>query len=63
MTNMKNYLVAKNYKITDHTKWYDDRTKEVNLVENYQGMESLLTETAKANLVDLDEVIFWLTCP
>lgn len=54
---MKNYLVTKNYKITDHTKWYDDRTKETNLVVNYQGMESLLTETAKANLVGLDEVI------
>jgi len=54
---MKNYLVAKNYKIVDHTKWYDDRTHEHNLVENYNAMETLLIDSAKDNLVNLDEVV------
>jgi len=54
---MKNYLVAKNYTINDHTKWYDDRSNEVSLVENYTKMENVLVETAKQHLVDLDDVI------
>jgi hypothetical protein len=54
---MKNYLVAKNYKIVDHTKWYDDRTNELNLVDNYTAMEEILVESAKTNLTGLDEVI------
>lgn len=54
---IKNYLVAKNYTITDHTKWYDDRTREFNLVENYTDMEKILVESARKNLIGLDEVI------
>ena len=54
---MKNYLVAKNYTISDHTKWYDDRTNESNLVENYTAMEAVMLESAKQHLTGLDEVI------
>ena len=54
---MKNYLVSKNYTITDHTKWYDDRSNEANLVQNYNGMESVMVESARTHLVGLDEVI------
>ena len=54
---MKNYLVTKNYRITDHTKWYDDRTSESNLAQNYAAMETLLVNSAKENIVGLDEVI------
>lgn len=54
---IKNYLVAKNYKIVDHTKWYDDRTQESNLVQNYSEMEKILIDSAKEHLVDLDDVV------
>ena len=54
---MKNYLVAKKYTVNDHTKWFDDRTSEINLVENYSEMEKLLTESAQTHLVGLDEII------
>ena len=54
---MKNYLVTKNYRITDHTKWYGDRSHETNLVQNYAAMETLLVKSAKENVVGLDEVI------
>lgn len=54
---IKNYLVAKNYTITDHTKWYDDRSQESNLVQNYTDMEKILVDSAKKHLIGLDEVI------
>lgn len=54
---MKNYLVTKNYKIVDHTQWFEDRSNEFNLVENYAKMENILVDTAKQHLVDLDDVI------
>ena len=54
---MKNYLVAKNYTITDHTKWYEDRTNERNLVANYTAMEKVLCDTARQHLVGLDDII------
>jgi hypothetical protein len=54
---MKNYLVAKNYTITDHTKWYDDRSNETSLVENYGEMEKILVETARKHLLKLDDII------
>lgn len=54
---MKNYLVAKNYTIKDHTKWYEDRTGEFNLVDNYNKMEELMVSSARQHLVGLDDVI------
>lgn len=54
---MKNYLVSKNYTISDHTKWHTDRTKEYNLVANYITMGHILCETARQHLVDLDDII------
>lgn len=53
----KNYLVAKNYTITDHTKWYNDRSHEPALAENYNGMEAVMVDTARQHLVGLDDVI------
>lgn len=54
---MKNYLVAKNYTITDHTKWYEDRSHEQNLVANYAAMEKILCDTARQHLVSLDDIV------
>ena len=51
-----NILVCKNYTITDHTKWYNDRTNETGLVENYTAMEELCVASAKKYVKDLDEV-------
>lgn len=53
---MSNILVCKNYTIKDHTKWYDDRTKEQSLVDNYKEMESVCINSAKKYIKDLDEV-------
>ena len=52
----KNFLVFKNYKVLDHSKWYDDRTDEVNLVENYNEMEKIATKSALKNLEGLNEI-------
>ena len=52
----KNYLVFKNYKISDHTKWYDDRSEETNLVENYNKMEKIAVESAMKNLKGMNEI-------
>ena len=52
----KNYLVLKNYNVKDHTKWYSDRSQEVNLVENYQAMENIATQSALKNLEKLNEI-------
>lgn len=52
----KNILVFKNYKITDHTKWYDDRSQETNLVENYKAMENIATTSALKQLENLNEI-------
>jgi hypothetical protein len=54
---MKNYLVAKNYTITDHTKWYNDRSTESDLVDNYDKMEQILVESAQQHLIGLDEIV------
>lgn len=53
---MSNILVCKNYEITDHTKWYDDRSNEKDLVENYKGMEELCLTSAEKNIKDLDDI-------
>lgn len=53
----KNILVLKNYTITDHTKWYNDRSHENNLVENYAEMEKICVATAEKNIVGLDDVV------
>ena len=53
---MSNILVCKNYKITDHSKWYDDRTNEENLVDNYIKMQDLCVKSAQENIIDLDTV-------
>lgn len=54
---MSNLLLLKNYTITDHTKWYADRSHETDLEENYAEMEKICITSAKKNLEDLDEVI------
>jgi len=52
-----NILVCKNYTITDHTKWYADRSSETGLEENYTAMEELCVASAKKYVTDLDEVV------
>lgn len=54
---MKNYLVCKNYTITDHTKWHDDRSNEKNLADNYTAMEHIMCESAKKYLVGLTDIV------
>lgn len=54
---MKNYLVAKNYTISDHTKWYNDRSSETGLVNNYAAMEQILVDSARSHLIQLDDII------
>lgn len=51
-----NILVCKNYTINDHTKWYNDRTNEQNLENNYTGMEKLCVASAEEYIQNLDEV-------
>ena len=54
---MSNILVAKNYKIKDHSKWYEDKTNVAEAIENdYARMEEILVESAKTYIKDLDEV-------
>lgn len=54
---MSNILVAKNYKITDHSKWHDDKTSVADQLEaDYKIMEDILVSTAKQNIKDLDDV-------
>lgn len=52
----KNFLVFKNYNITDHTKWYNDRTNEEGLVDNYNAMEKIATSSALKNVEGLNEI-------
>ena len=52
----KNFLVFKNYNITDHTKWYNDRTSEIDLVDNYKAMEKIATASALKNVERLNEI-------
>ena len=54
--SVENILVLKNYRINDHSKWYNNRTQEQNLIENYKAMESLCIESAKRYVQDLDRV-------
>lgn len=53
----RNILVSKNYNIVDHSKWYDDRSDELNIAQNYTEMEKLMTESAQRNVADLHEII------
>ena len=52
----KNFLVFKNYTITDHTKWFNDRSDEPNLVANYNAMEKIATASALKNVENLNEI-------
>lgn len=54
---IKNILVAKNYTVTDHTKWYNNRSNETGLVEDYHRMEQLMTESAKRFVTGLDDIV------
>jgi len=51
-----NILVLKNYTLSDHTKWYDDRSNEIDLEKSYTAMEELCVASAKQYIKDLDEV-------
>lgn len=53
----RNLLVSKNYNITDHSKWYSDRSQEKDIAENYTAMEQLLVSSAQQNIAELDQVI------
>jgi len=53
---MRNILVSKNYQVSDHSKWYNNRTHEHNLATNYDEMESIMTASALRNLTGLTEV-------
>ena len=53
---MSNILVLKNYTITDHTKWYGDRSNEANLANNYNQMEEVCVQSAHNRIKDLDSV-------
>ena len=54
---IKNILVAKNYEITDHSKWDSNRRKEIDLRENYTEMQHLMTASAEQYLQDLDDIV------
>ena len=55
---MSNLLVGKNYKIKDHSKWFDDKTANANQIEkDYASMETILTNTARKHVVGLDDII------
>jgi hypothetical protein len=47
MTTSKNYVVFKNYTITDQTQWYNDRSNETDLVDNYKRMEKIAVKSAQ----------------
>lgn len=53
---VKNILVLKNYTIKDHTKWYNDRSNESDLAENYTAMEQICTQSAQKYVKDLNEI-------
>ena len=55
---MPNLLVSKNYTVRDHTQWYKDRsTNSDAMVQSYAQMETLMVDSAKKYLQDLDEVV------
>lgn len=49
-----NILVSKNYTITDHTKWYNNRSNEADLKTNYNAMEKIMLRSAKRHLKNCD---------
>jgi hypothetical protein len=51
----ENILVGKLYEIQDHTKWYDDRSAEIGLVDNYHTMAELMVASANNHLVGVDQ--------
>jgi len=51
-----NILVTKNYTVQDHSRWYNNRSGEANLVANYDQMQQIMTATAQQHIVDLDGV-------
>jgi len=54
---MRNILVSKNYQVQDHSKWYGNRTHEKDIATNYNAMEQIMTDSARAYLQDLDHVV------
>lgn len=53
---MSNILVLKNYSIKDHSKWWDDRTKETDLTNNYKQMEKICCDSAHKYIKNLDSI-------
>lgn len=53
----KNILVAKNYEVVDHSMWYKNRSSERHLSENYAEMQSLMTDSARQFVANLDDVV------
>jgi hypothetical protein len=52
-----NILVAKNYRVTDHSAWHSDRSHEANLEINYSIMEQIMTRTAERHVQNLDRIV------
>ena len=52
-----NIIVSKFYTVKDHTKWYGDRTHEVDLEKNYLAMIEVMKDSAKQYVEDLDDII------
>lgn len=57
MSTIKNILVCKNYRVTDHSKWHRDRSGEHRLEDSYAQMQDLMLQSARANIQDLDQVV------
>jgi hypothetical protein len=54
---VKNILVAKNYKIADQTKWYNDRSAEHTLSTDYDQMAEIMSQSARHHIRDLDHIV------
>ena len=52
-----NILVTKFYTIQSHSEWYNNRSNEVNLEDNYLAMIELMQASAKRSIKDLDQII------
>ena len=56
MTSSKNYVVYKNYTISDQSKWHNDRSHETDLVDNYKAMEKISVASAQKCVKNIDAI-------
>ena len=52
-----NIIVTKFYTVEDHSKWYGDRSNEVDLEKNYLEMIEVMKDSAVQCVEDLDDII------